>query len=67
VAKSNREKNTKNKSKHSKLMTQKKNKLRKSKDSREQKLKELKAKIKAQKATNDPEGNKLEDETPERE
>ena len=48
MAKSSREKNTKNKSKHSKLMAQKKNKIRKGKDSREQKMKELKALIKAQ-------------------
>jgi len=48
MAESSREKNTKNKSKHSKLMDQKKNKLRKGKDAREQKMKELKALIKAQ-------------------
>lgn len=48
MAKSNREKNTKNKSKHSKLMSQKKNKERKAKDNRAMKLKELREKIKAQ-------------------
>ena len=51
MAKSNREKNTKNKSKHSKLMDQKKNKIRKGKDSRAQKMRELKEKIKSQNMT----------------
>ncbi len=53
MAKSNREKNTKNKAKHTKLMDRKKSKLRKEKDNRAQKLKELKAKIKAQQNSED--------------
>lgn len=53
MAKSNREKNTKNKAKHTKLMDRKKNKARKEKENRAQKLKELKAKIKAQQISQD--------------
>ncbi|WP_194852264.1 hypothetical protein [Nonlabens antarcticus] len=47
MAKAGKQKNTKNKSKHSKLMDRKKNKLRAEKELRTQRLKEI---IKASKA-----------------
>lgn len=49
MAKAGKEKNTKNKAKHSKLMAQKKNKLKKSKTATLQKKKELIQKFNAQK------------------
>jgi hypothetical protein len=49
MAKTGREKNTKNKSKHSKLMDRKKNKLRDQKELRKQRLKEIVQASKAQK------------------
>ncbi|WP_283640672.1 MULTISPECIES: hypothetical protein [Mesonia] len=49
MAKSGAQKNTKNKAKHSKLMARKKNKLRQEKENRKAKLKELAAKMNAQK------------------
>ncbi|SHI32612.1 hypothetical protein SAMN04488096_101131 [Mesonia phycicola] len=49
MAKSGSEKNTKNKAKHTKLMNRKKNKLREEKENRKARLKELTAKMNAQK------------------
>jgi hypothetical protein len=49
MAKTGREKNTKNKSKHSKLMDRKKNKLRDQKELRKLRLKEIVQASKAQK------------------
>ena len=46
MAKQGREKNTKNKAKHSKLMTRKKNKLKSEKEIRKEKLKAIIAKSK---------------------
>ena len=41
MAKAGKQKNTKNKGKHTKLMTRKKNKLRTEKDARTERLKEI--------------------------
>ncbi|MGJ8684712.1 MAG: hypothetical protein ACSHWW_08815 [Nonlabens sp.] len=41
MAKAGKQKNTKNKGKHTKLMTRKKNKLRAEKDARTERLKEI--------------------------
>ena len=41
MAKTGREKNTKNKSKHSKLVNRKKNKIKKEKENRKERLKEI--------------------------
>jgi hypothetical protein len=49
MAKAGKEKNTKNKGKHSKLMDRKKNKLRNQKETRAQRLKEIVKAAKAQK------------------
>jgi hypothetical protein len=49
MSKKGKEKNTKNKAKHSKLVTRKKNKLRETKKLTNQRLKELNKKINAQK------------------
>ena len=46
MAKQGREKNTKNKAKHSKLMTRKKNKLKTEKETRKERLKAIVAKSK---------------------
>ncbi len=46
MAKTGREKNTKNKAKHSKLMDRKKNKLKKEEQTRKEKLKEIVQKMK---------------------
>lgn len=46
MAKKGREKNTKNKAKHSKLMTRKKNKLKTEKETRKERLKAIVAKSK---------------------
>jgi len=46
MAKQGREKNTKNKAKHSKLMTRKKNKLKSEKEIRKERLKAIIAKSK---------------------
>jgi len=46
MAKKGREKNTKNKVKHSKLMTRKKNKLKTEKETRKERLKAIVAKSK---------------------
>jgi len=48
MGKQGREKNTKNKAKHSKLMARKKNKLKTEKDLRKERLREIVAKSKAQ-------------------
>lgn len=48
MAKAGKEKNTKNKAKHSKLMNRKKNKLRKEKDAAKARKKELMRKINMQ-------------------
>ena len=53
MAKAGKDKNTKNKAKHSKLMNRKKNKLRNDKLSSEQRKKELIQKINAQLKTED--------------
>ncbi|WP_172443306.1 MULTISPECIES: hypothetical protein [Nonlabens] len=49
MAKSGKQKNTKNKSKHSKLMERKKNKLRTEKEARAQRLKDLQKALNSQK------------------
>ena len=48
MAKQGREKNTKNKAKHSKLMTRKKNKLKSEKELRKERLKAIVTKAKEQ-------------------
>ena len=48
MAKQGREKNTKNKAKHSKLMARKKNKLKTEKEVRKERLKTIVAKTKSQ-------------------
>jgi hypothetical protein len=48
MAKQGREKNTKNKAKHSKLMARKKNKLKTDKENRSERLKAIVAKSKEQ-------------------
>lgn len=53
MAKKGRDKNTKNKAKHSRLVDQKKNKKRKEADLRKERLTALKQKIKESKSTSE--------------
>ena len=53
MAKTGKEKNTRNKAKHTKLITKKKNKLKKEKLTRKEKLKEIIAKANKTKSNND--------------